>query len=107
DIGATGATGGVASGKRTFSPVVIQKLVDATSVDLFKAFTGGQHLATVEIDFVNTAVEGGAPYLKFDLGDAFVTSYSVSGSGSGSERPTESISFSFLKIEETYITTVK
>jgi type VI secretion system secreted protein Hcp len=96
---ATSGTG-VASGKRQFSPVVIQKLTDTSSVSLFKAFVQGEHLRNVEIDFVKTTAQGTSPFLKIDLGDAVVSSYSLSSDAGG--RPTESISFNYLKIEETF-----
>jgi type VI secretion system Hcp family effector len=97
-----GTTGtGLASGKRSFSPVVIQKLTDSASVGIFKAFLGGAHISgNVEIDFVKTTPQGAATFLKIDLGEAVVSSYSLSG-GTGAQ-PTESISFNYLKIEETF-----
>jgi type VI secretion system secreted protein Hcp len=97
----TATTGtGVASGKRQFSPVVIQKVTDRSSVSLFKAFVQGEHLKNVEIDFVKSTAQGAMQFLKIDLGDAVVSSYSLSSDAGG--RPTESISFNYLKIEETY-----
>jgi type VI secretion system secreted protein Hcp len=98
----TGTTGtGVASGKRQFSPVVVQKLTDRSSVALFKAFAAAERLkGTVEIDFVKSSPQGAFPFLKIELGDVIVSSYSLSG-GAGSQ-PTESISFNYVKIEESF-----
>jgi type VI secretion system secreted protein Hcp len=96
------ATGGLASGKRTFSPIVIQKPVDSASVALFKAFLQGEGAirGPVEIDFVKTVGDTAVTYLKFDLGNVLVSSYAISTSA---DRPTESISLNFTKIQETFI----
>jgi type VI secretion system secreted protein Hcp len=105
-IGSAGR--GVASGKRTFSPIVIQKVLDASSPGLFRAFTEGEHLKSVEIDFVKTgggaqsgAGGGQSEFLKIELTDVVISSYSFNGP-SGAELPTESVSLNFTKIQQTY-----
>jgi type VI secretion system secreted protein Hcp len=95
------ATTGLASGKRQFSPIVIQKPVDQASISLFKSFLTGEAVRTAEIDFVTTTPHAGAtPYLKIDLAEVTISSFSIS---SGGDRPTESISFNFHKIETSYV----
>jgi type VI secretion system secreted protein Hcp len=92
---------GLASGKRTISEIVIQKSADAASISLFKSFLTGEHVkGNVEIDFVTTEHNGTAtPYLKYELTNVLITSYSLS---SGGDRPTESLSLNFQKISATF-----
>jgi type VI secretion system secreted protein Hcp len=97
------STTGLASGKRQLSEIVIQKSADAASISLFKSFLTGENVkGNVEIDFVTTGHGGGGtatPYLKYELTNVFITSYSLS---SGGDRPTESLSLNFQKIAATY-----
>jgi type VI secretion system secreted protein Hcp len=92
---------GLASGKRQLSEIVVQKAADAASISLFKSFLTGDHLQNVEIDFVTTERGTATPYLKYELTNVFVTSYSLSSGGN--ERPTESLSLNFQKIATTFV----
>jgi type VI secretion system secreted protein Hcp len=93
-------TTGLASGKRQFSEIVIQKAVDPASISLFKSFLTGEHVKSVEIDFTTTHHDTATTYLKIDLANVLISSFSIS---SGGDRPTESISFNFQKIQTTYV----
>jgi type VI secretion system Hcp family effector len=100
---ATDANTGLASGKRQFSPIVIQKHVDGATVGLMRAFLSGRAVRTAEVDFRRAEMPGQPPseYLKIQMDDIIVSSYSLGGHGGG--EPTEQISFNFgaLKVEFT------
>jgi type VI secretion system secreted protein Hcp len=94
--------GGKASARRSsFSTFSVVKLIDKASPKLFLACATGQHIPTGVLTF-RTVIAGDTPYeyLTITLSDVFISSYSVS---SGGDRPTESISLSFTKIEYKYV----
>lgn len=85
----------------SFSEATFSRGTDKASPELFFQAIHGKSLGPATIDFVQTA---GADkpeqvYLQFELGDAIVSSYSIS---SGGERPTESFSLNFVKIRKKY-----
>lgn len=75
--------------------------MDIASTELMIQATCGKSLGKCEIHFIQT---GGADvkdqvYLKYELSEAMVSSFSVS---SGGERPSESISIAFTQIKTQY-----
>jgi len=78
----------------------VTKYIDKASPKLFEALATGKHIdeATIVV-----RKSGGTPveYLKYTLQDVMVSSYSTDGSSSA-DRPTESISFNYGKIEIQY-----
>ena len=82
---------GQASGKRMHKPFVIMKTVDAASPKLMEACASGKHFATVNVDMMS----GGA-MKHYTLEDVVISSDKQS---SGGDRPMESISFTYQKIE--------
>jgi len=77
------------------SEVSIVKVFDAATPKLFTESCAGNQGKTVKIDITTT----GSPsvvYCTYTLTNALISSYSVSTSG---DRPTESISISYTKIE--------
>jgi type VI secretion system secreted protein Hcp len=85
----------------SFSELTISKPTDISSADLFAQSVYGKSLGKAEIHFIQA---GGADktdqvYLKIELEDAIVSSYSLS---SGGDRPTESFSLNFAKISYQY-----
>lgn len=85
----------------SFSEVTLTKSTDIASADLFMQSVCGKSLGKAEIHFVQT---GGADkkqqvYLKIELTDAIVSSYSAS---SGGDRPSESFSLNFTQISYQY-----
>jgi type VI secretion system secreted protein Hcp len=84
----------------SFSEVTLTKQSDVASADLFMQAVCGKSLGKAEIHFVQTSGSDAAQvYLKYELEDAIVSSYSIS---SGGERPTESFSLNFTKITKQY-----
>jgi type VI secretion system secreted protein Hcp len=85
----------------SFSEITKSKSTDIASADLFMQSVCGKSLGKAEIHFVQT---GGADkkqqvYLKIELTDAIVSSYSAS---SGGDRPSESFSLNFTQISYQY-----
>lgn len=85
----------------SFSELTLTKTTDMASADLFMQAVCGKSLGKAELHFLQT---GGADkkqqvYLKIELTDAIVSSYSAS---SGGDRPSESLSLNFTKISYQY-----
>lgn len=85
----------------SFSEVTLTKSTDIASADLFMQAVCGKSLGKAEIHFLQT---GGADkkqqvYLKIELSEAIVSSYSTS---SGGDRPSESLSLNFTQISYQY-----
>ena len=74
---------------------VITKSMDAASTKLFIESVTGAAGKKVEIHLVSTGSPG-VTYTEYTLTNALVSGYSVS---TGGERPTESISINFTKIQ--------
>ena len=98
--GASGATRHRSSA--TFGDIVCVKEVDASTPKLQEAIADGTNFKKVNID-LTTSSEGGkrVPYLLWELSNARVSSYSVSGATDGAP-PTEQISLNFEEIKVTY-----
>jgi type VI secretion system secreted protein Hcp len=79
--------------------VVFTKTLDISSNDILIAMSKGTALPTVTISFVRDDGEEGFNYLKYELSDVLISSYSVS---SGGETPSESVSLNFAKIKAVY-----
>jgi len=85
----------------SFSEITLTKSTDIASADLFMQAVCGKSLGKAEIHFLQT---GGADkkqqvFLKIELTDAIVSSYSAS---SGGDRPSESFSLNFTQISYQY-----
>lgn len=77
------------------SEVTISKMFDSSSPKLFTAACTGNVGKTVKIDLTTTS-SGGLVFCTYTLSNALISSYSVSSDG---DRPGESISISFTKLE--------
>jgi type VI secretion system secreted protein Hcp len=91
----TGAAGNREASQPSVSEVVVTKMMDAASPKLFTEAVTGNAGKTVNIDLVSTGSPGNT-YTSYTLTNALVSAYSVS---SGGDRPSESVSISFTKIE--------
>jgi type VI secretion system secreted protein Hcp len=80
------------------SEITLTKEQDAGSIELLKAALEGEGVKVI-IDFVKTDNKKLETYLSFTLEDVLISGYSVS---SGGDRPTESLSLNFTKIECKY-----
>ena len=82
------------------SEVTVTKTMDSSSSLLFQEACAGSAGKKVTIDLVTTGNPGDI-YMQYTLHNALVSGYSVS---SGGERPAESVSLNFTKIEMVYKT---
>lgn len=98
--GISSAAGGSAdreSSAPSVSEIVITKTQDSASPNFFKSAAGGHmSLGTCTITFDKGSQPKAIPYLTITLTNTMVSSYSLS---SGGDRPTESITLNFAKIE--------
>lgn len=78
---------GMASGKRMHKPFVIVKEMDAASPKLMQACASGKHFPSVVVDM------GGKQYTLYDV--VIASDQKMAGG----ERPTESITLTYQKIE--------
>lgn len=100
-ISSSGGRGDRETSNPSFSELTLTKSTDIASADLFMQAICGKSLGKAEIHFVQT---GGSDkkqqvYLKIELTDAIVSSYSAS---SGGDRPSESFSLNFTQISYQY-----
>lgn len=96
--GATSSGGGGGAGKAVLSPMTIKKRVDAASPVFFGATLSGTHHRDAAID-VRLAGEESQPYLRWELKDAVITSYSTSGAA---DALLETLMLDYSEIEYTY-----
>jgi type VI secretion system secreted protein Hcp len=78
------------------SEITLTKVLDEASGGLIKEAYSGAGKATVVLSFVRTDGGGGVSYLEYTLSDVMLSGYSIS---SGGDKPSESISLNFVKIE--------
>ena len=81
------------------SEVSLNKQMDTASALLFQESCVGNKGKSATVHLVSTGSPG-ETYLEYTLSDALVTGYSVSTDG---ERPLESITLNFSKVEMKYI----
>jgi type VI secretion system secreted protein Hcp len=96
--GISSPTGGSAdreSSAPSVSEIVATKATDVSSTKLLNESLQGEG-QTVKIDFCKTDKDKLEPYLQLTLTNCMVSGYSVS---SGGDRPTESLSLNFTKVE--------
>lgn len=84
------------------SEVVVTKTMDKASLELFRWAVGGTDGKIVKIDLVAVGGKESHTYYQYELTNALLSGYSTS---SGGEKPTESLSFNFTKVQQKYIPT--
>ena len=85
----------------SISEVTFSRASDLASPELFFQACGGVSLGKCEIHFLQVIENKPQVYLKIDLEEAMVSSYSIS---SGGDRPSESFSVNFTKVSYQYDT---
>jgi hypothetical protein len=93
---APSTTSGSGRGKAKLGEFSITKTVDKSSPMLFKACVSGQHFKTAKL---TVRKQGSDAPITYDLQGVVVSTYQTASSG---DRPTESLSLNFTKIEYTY-----
>jgi type VI secretion system secreted protein Hcp len=98
---AFGSGGGV--GKAQFSDFSFTTTTSKASPSLFLACASGQHIkdATITVRRAGDGRGSQQDYLVIKMNDVLVSSYNTGGS-SGGDRPTESVSMAFAKVELSY-----
>lgn len=96
-----GSTRNREASEPSVSEVTVTKSMDASSPSLFTEALTGNKGTEVKINLVSTGSPGRV-FATYTLSDALVSSYSMS---SGGDRPSESISINFSKVQFKYIPT--
>lgn len=91
----SGSTANREASEPSISEVVVTKQLDKASSKLFTESCTGDAGAEVQIHLVSTGSPGNT-YVEYKLYNALISGYSLS---SGGDRPSESISINFTKIE--------
>jgi type VI secretion system secreted protein Hcp len=94
--------GGGGAGKVSMNDLTVTKALDKSSPRLMLACAKGDLVRQAVLVCRSQEAEP-VEYLKITLSDILVSSYSTSGSAGGDDRPMESISFNFGRIEIEYI----
>ena len=94
----TGAAGDRESSPPSLSEIVVTKTQDSTSPELLRDILVGTAIPEIDIFLVNLSKSGqaGTAYAEYVLSDVLISDYSTS---SGGDRPQESLSLNFLKIQ--------
>jgi type VI secretion system secreted protein Hcp len=96
--------GGGSAGKATFKEFTVTKKTDRSSPPLMLSCAAGTHIPSATFVVRRTATPGAPPaegYYVITLNDVLISSFSTAGSGTD-DKPTESISLNFAKIEFSY-----
>lgn len=80
---------------------VCVKELDKASPKLMEMITTGQVKPLVEIHLTRNTASGPVTYMKYELKNVIITSWSTSGSA-GDQRPTEQVSLNFEEIKVIY-----
>jgi type VI secretion system secreted protein Hcp len=91
----SGSTANREASEPSISEVTLTKLMDGASSKLFTESVTGAAGKKVEIHLVSTGSPGNT-YVEYTLTNSLISGYSLS---SGGDRPSESISINFTKIE--------
>jgi type VI secretion system secreted protein Hcp len=98
--GAAGSTSRAVAGE-----VKCVKVLDKSSPLLMRSLTLGEVIPILTIEFTRSTAAGDEPYLKYELKDVLISSYSIAPGGGGSgegEAPTETLSLNYEEIKVTY-----
>ena len=96
---------GGGAGKVSVNDLVFTKYVGKSSPVLMEAVASGRHIPTVVLEIERgPGGEERFPYLKYELKNVLVTSYSVGWNSSQADSvPTEEMSLNFEEIKVTYV----
>jgi type VI secretion system secreted protein Hcp len=83
------------------SEVTVSKDLDKSSISLFKNAVGGSDKAALlKIHVLKQDGTKIVPFVEYEFSNALISGYSVS---SGGDRPSESLSFNFTKLQIKYV----
>jgi type VI secretion system secreted protein Hcp len=87
-----GRSSGLPTGKRQHKPITITKVVDKASPILQQASTSGRSIPAMEVALPKKG-GGAGEYMKYELKNVKVTSYSVSSSGGSVQTETFTLTY--------------
>ena len=96
------AGSGALTGRRRHQTFTIYKEVDASSPVLFQASRSGQHFQKAQLFLAHKVKGSPQDFLEIQLTNVSVQGF-VSGISSGGDRPTESVSFTYTKATESFV----
>jgi type VI secretion system secreted protein Hcp len=88
----------------SISEIVVSKIMDKASINIFDLSLSDAKGKKYEIDFVKTATSAGGKnetFLHYELENCLISAYSLSSGASSA--PAETISLNFTKITEKYV----
>jgi type VI secretion system secreted protein Hcp len=94
--------GGGGSGKANVSDLSFVHSVDLASPNLLKNCFTGKHIGSALLTVRKAGGDKSLPFLTIKMSDIIISSVSDGGSDGGGERPTESVSLNFAKVEVNY-----
>lgn len=97
-----GTGSGAGAGRASLTSFNVMKKSDKASPKLFQHCAQGKHFPKATVVFRAAGGENSLEYLKYEFEEVFVESVQWSGSSGGDDRPTESLSLAFGKVEVTY-----
>jgi len=97
-----GVSSGAGAGRASLSSFNVMKKSDKASPKLFQNCCNGAHFPKATVVLRAAGGENSLEYLKYEFEQVFVESVQWSGSQGGDDRPTESLSLAFGKVEVTY-----
>lgn len=96
----TGSAKDRACSTASISEVVVTKNLDKSTIALFKSSVAGMDKAVdAKLHLVQSDGTKIVPYVQYELTNTLISGYSVS---SGGDRPTESLSLNFTKVQIKY-----
>jgi type VI secretion system secreted protein Hcp len=96
-------SGGSGTGKVSLSSFTVSKLTDSGSCALFNACCTGTAFASAVVTLqIATGTGGQLPYLVYTFSNIYVDSINWGGSGDGSSKASETVSFSFASVSIAY-----
>ena len=101
----TGNEGAATKARRQYEPITFTKRVDKSSPMLQEAATKGTVFTTATFDTPDP--NDPAQPLRYELENVRITSYQISGAGSGSSMPMESFSLNYEEIKFTKLPKTK
>lgn len=96
-------TTGLSASRVSISTFNVTKQTDLASGTLFIKCCQGSHIPGIKVTLNKASGDTKPmPYLTYEFSDCMVESIQWSGSSGGDDRPSESVSFAFAKVQITY-----
>ena len=91
-------------GDTTLGDVVVVRELDKSSVKLQESAANGKFYPKAKIHFTSQVGDAQEPYLKYELENVIVTSYSLHANATGDPLPSEGVTVNCTKATWTYVT---